>query len=103
MSKRTSGSDKSRPNGKSASSAASIPAVSRDNPIALSYAQDRYWLLSLVEPNNTVYHLTAAVRLRGSLQVSTLRAALSALVQRHEALRTVVGIADGKPVQRILP
>ena len=85
------------------SAAPSIPALSRDRPIALSYAQDRYWLLSLVEPSSTVYHVTAAVRLRGPLQVSTLRAALSALVQRHEALRTVVGVVDGKPVQRILP
>jgi len=80
-----------------------IAAVSRDQAIALSYAQDRYWLLSLLEPDSTTYHLATAIRLRGSLRRDALKAALAQVVLRHEALRTVVATQEGKPLQRILP
>lgn len=82
---------------------ASLPLAPRDRPIALSYAQDRYWLLSLLEPGNAIYHLCTCLRLRGSLRVESLQAALSAVQDRHEALRTVVAVVENRPVQKIVP
>ncbi len=41
--------------------------------------------------------------LRGELNVAALRAAFADLVERHEVLRTVVGMHDGEPFAHVLP
>jgi len=43
-----------------------------------------------------------AVRLRGGLQVAALEAAIEALVERHESLRTVFPESLGTPRQEVL-
>jgi len=55
----------------------------------LSYAQQRHWFLWQLDPQSTAYHLSAALRLRGELNVAALQASFRILVQRHESLRTV--------------
>ena len=57
--------------------------------IPLSYAQQRHWFLWQLDPQSTAYHLSAALRLRGELNVAALQASFRILVQRHESLRTV--------------
>ncbi|MDY7091403.1 MAG: amino acid adenylation domain-containing protein [Acidobacteriota bacterium] len=69
----------------------------------LSFAQQRLWFLDRLDPGNPAYNLTAAVRLRGALDVGALRRALNQLAQRQESLRTVFAFVDGRPVQRVLP
>ncbi|MFJ5844173.1 condensation domain-containing protein [Streptomyces sp. NPDC092903] len=44
-----------------------------------------------------------AMRIRGALSPSALAQAVSALIQRHEILRSTVDDADGGPVLRVLP
>ena len=39
--------------------------VSRDQPLPLSFAQQRLWVLDRMEPNNPLYNIPRAVRLRG--------------------------------------
>ncbi|HEY0451966.1 amino acid adenylation domain-containing protein [Actinophytocola sp.] len=67
----------------------------------LSQEQHRLWLVHEVTPETTAYHVPAALRLRGPLDVPALRAALDALVARHETLRTTIRCLDGVPHQHI--
>ncbi|KAF9937425.1 hypothetical protein BGZ70_006679, partial [Mortierella alpina] len=50
-----------------------------------------------------IYHVPLASRLHGSLDHAALEKALSALLCRHESLRTVFVAADGEPQVRLLP
>ncbi|MFF0519186.1 non-ribosomal peptide synthase/polyketide synthase [Actinomadura nitritigenes] len=76
----------------------------RDAPLPLSFAQQRLWFLDQMEPGSSEYNLALPVRLPGTLDVAALGAALSALVERHEVLRTrLVAGEDGRPFQVIDP
>ncbi|MFC6015638.1 amino acid adenylation domain-containing protein, partial [Plantactinospora solaniradicis] len=78
--------------------------VPRTGPLPLSFAQQRLWFLAQLAPDSTEYHNTEAVRLRGELDVDALRAALDALVVRHEMLRTrLVAGEDGTGAQVVDP
>jgi amino acid adenylation domain-containing protein len=55
----------------------------------LSILQERYWLLSLVEPDSPAYHLCSILRLSGNFNISTCRAAIDTVVNHHTSLRTV--------------
>lgn len=79
-----------------------IPLASRYQKIALSYAQDRYWLLSLLEPNNSAYNTARAIRLDGQFNQTAFNEAVQLLAKRHEALCTVVKAEEGKPILQIV-
>ncbi|SFH03863.1 amino acid adenylation domain-containing protein, partial [Duganella sp. CF458] len=73
-------------------------------PIPLSFAQQRLWFLDQLDRSaSAAYHMPVALRLRGQLDVSALKAALDAVVARHDSLRTVFMLEDGQPVQRVAP
>ncbi|WP_288100419.1 non-ribosomal peptide synthetase, partial [Herbaspirillum sp.] len=55
---------------------------------ALSAVQRRLWLLQRLDPRSSAYNLTAAVAIRGELDVATLAAAVDGIVRRHEPLRS---------------
>jgi amino acid adenylation domain-containing protein/non-ribosomal peptide synthase protein (TIGR01720 family) len=80
-----------------------IPVVSRDGELELSFAQQRLWFLDQLTPGGTEYVTPLAVRLTGDLDVPALSAALSALVARHESLRTTFREVDGRAVQVVHP
>ena len=80
-----------------------IEAVPRSRALALSFAQQRLWVLDQMEPGSAAYHLPVALRLRGHLDVPALARSLNALVSRHEMLRTVFGSAAGEPRQDVRP
>ncbi|PPS64578.1 hypothetical protein CR917_20785 [Pseudomonas sp. BRM28] len=65
-----------------------LVAVERGVPLPLSYAQERQWFLWQLDPQSSAYHLPAALRLRGPLDVPALQRSFDALVARHEPLRT---------------
>jgi amino acid adenylation domain-containing protein len=75
----------------------------RSGELPLSFAQQRLWFLEQLQPGSPAYNMPVALRLRGKLSVPALRASLSEVVRRHEALRTVFGLSAGQPIQRILP
>jgi len=64
-----------------------------------SFAQQRLWLLDQLQPGDPTYNITAAVRLRGQLNVAALTESLNEVVQRHESLRTTFAVVEGRPVQ----
>ncbi|WP_420130066.1 amino acid adenylation domain-containing protein [Longimicrobium sp.] len=80
-----------------------IERVSRDEPLAVSFAQQRLWFLERMGSVGTAYNVPLRLRLRGVLDRGALVRALDRVVQRHEALRTVFAQEEGEPVQRILP
>jgi amino acid adenylation domain-containing protein len=82
-----------------------IPRIPRagDSGFPASFAQERLWFLDQLEPGEATYHMPAAVRLRGPLNVAALHGALSGAVLRHEALRTLFEATPDGPVQVILP
>ncbi|MBC2901561.1 non-ribosomal peptide synthetase/type I polyketide synthase [Streptomyces cupreus] len=67
----------------------------------LSPAQRRIWFLERLHPGTTMYCEPKAIRLDGPLDVPALRGALQRVADRHPALRTVFGEADGVPYQEI--
>ncbi|MEU7474475.1 MupA/Atu3671 family FMN-dependent luciferase-like monooxygenase [Lentzea sp. NPDC042327] len=80
-----------------------IPAVGRDEPLPLSFAQQRLWFLHQWADGKPIYNTPLAMRLRGELDVPLLRNAVAELVARHESLRTrYVNTPDG-PRQLVGP
>ncbi|HEU4537949.1 MAG TPA: condensation domain-containing protein, partial [Polyangiaceae bacterium] len=77
--------------------------VDRGQALALSFAQQRLWFLSQLEPESPEYNVTLPVRVTGELSPTLLEQSLVALAQRHETLRTTYAAIDGKPAQRIAP
>ena len=67
----------------------------------LSFAQQRLWFLDQYEPENILYNIPAAIRMKGTLNVAALERGLSEILKRHEALRTTFCIVDDRPVQVI--
>ncbi|MFI0939409.1 amino acid adenylation domain-containing protein [Streptomyces sp. NPDC021020] len=80
-----------------------IVPVPRDRPLVCSYQQEGLWFEHQVDPASAAYHIPAALRLRGQLDVAVLERALHALVVRHEALRTRFVADGGVPRQVIDP
>jgi amino acid adenylation domain-containing protein len=79
-----------------------LVAGDRPERIPLSHAQQRLWFLHGVDGYQIAYNVPLAVRLEGALDEAALQAAFGDLVERHETLRTVFPVVDGKPYQRIL-
>ena len=67
----------------------------------LSFAQQRLWFLDQYEPENILYNISAAIRMKGALNVVALERGLGEILKRHEALRTTFSIVDDRPVQVI--
>ena len=65
----------------------------------MSFAQQRLWLLEQIEPGKSAYHVPMVYCLNGSLDAKSLEHSLTAMVQRHEVLRTSFDWVDGLPIQ----
>jgi amino acid adenylation domain-containing protein len=79
-----------------------LVAARREGGVPLSYAQQRLWFLESLQPGTSLYNLAQAWRLSGPLSVPALSGALSDVVRRHEALRTVFS-GDVEAMQIVLP
>jgi len=77
--------------------------VSPEQPIPLSFAQERLWFLHQLEPTAATYTMPAAVRLTGWLDIQALEQSFNEIVRRHHVLRTNFRVVDGQPVQVIAP
>src|SRR3982750_3748081 len=65
----------------------------------LSFAQERLWFLTALDPEDPSYNVPVAFRLSGDLNVAALEKSIDAIVARHETLRTTFALVDGVPFQ----
>lgn len=85
------------------SSSVHVPLVAqeRSTSLPLSYAQERQWFLWQLAPDSAAYHIPAALRLKGDLDVPALERSFSSLIERHETLRTRFLLEGEQAVQVI--
>jgi acyl carrier protein len=90
--------------GKAGVIAPPIVKVPRDQPLPLSFAQQRLWFQDQMEPDSSQFNMPRALRLKGQLSVPCLEAALNGIVHRHEILRTTYATdPNGNVFQVIAP
>ncbi|RCM87329.1 Gramicidin S synthase II [Pseudomonas aeruginosa] len=88
---------------RTADAVSTIPLADRQQPLALSFAQERQWFLWQLEPESAAYHIPSALRLRGRLDVDALQRSFDSLVARHETLRTRFQLEGGRSYQQVQP
>jgi amino acid adenylation domain-containing protein len=74
-----------------------------DAPLPLAFAQRQLWFLDRLSPGNPFYNNPVAFDIVGALDPAVLARALTEVVRRHEALRTVFVSDDGEPRQVVRP
>ncbi|MFD3743697.1 non-ribosomal peptide synthase/polyketide synthase [Nocardia sp. NPDC058633] len=72
-------------------------------PAVLSPAQQRMWVLHQLAPQSSAYHIPAALRLTGDLDLPALQAAVADVLARHDTLRTRYPDTAEGPVQQVMP
>ena len=75
----------------------SIRGNDASETIPLSFAQQRLWFLTQLEPESTAYLVARARRLLGNLKTKALEQCVQELVCRHESLRTTFETEPGNP------
>jgi amino acid adenylation domain-containing protein len=85
-----------------AAGAAQIPRRPDPDQAFLTRSQRRLWFLAQL-PAQHVYNVPTLLDLEGTPDVPLLERCLSHVVQRHEVLRTVYPIVDGRPAAVIAP
>jgi amino acid adenylation domain-containing protein len=78
-----------------------IERAGRDQPLVLSFAQERMWLLHQLRPASPAYNMPIALRVRGPLNVHALEWGLGEIVRRHKVLRARFPEQNGKPTLQI--
>ncbi len=69
--------------------ASGIQATAPQDDYPLSSSQKRLWVLSHLEQGNVAYNIPGVYIFEGSINIPALEQSFTALVNRHEALRTV--------------
>ncbi|WP_435603464.1 amino acid adenylation domain-containing protein [Streptomyces sp. bgisy130] len=92
-----------REHGRSASDGTIVRRDDHGDRLPASRGQQALWFLDRVHRGAPAYAIPVCYRIRGPLDVARLDAALTAIVARHQALRTVFEEQDGKVWQRIRP
>src|SRR6201994_2949065 len=82
-----------------ATRSAAVTSRTASGPLPLSASQSQLWYLSQLAPDSRAFNEVIEIRKTGALDVDALRRALSAVVARHDALRTTFDSVDGVPHQ----
>ncbi|WP_158625826.1 non-ribosomal peptide synthetase [Corallococcus carmarthensis] len=83
--------------------APSLVRVEAGDVAPQSFPQQRLWFIDALTPGGFAFNVPLFIRCKGPLDVAALEHSLAALIERHEALRTVFAEENGQPVQRVLP
>ena len=75
--------------------------AARQQPLLMSFAQQRMWLVQQTLPDPATYNQPMAWRLSGRVDRERVRRALQVIVGRHEILRTALVQAGESLVQRV--
>jgi amino acid adenylation domain-containing protein/non-ribosomal peptide synthase protein (TIGR01720 family) len=78
-----------------------IPRVLRSTLLPVSSAQQRLWILQQLDRESNAYHVSAALKITGDLDLSVLHRSLWQLVERQESLRLCFVAQDGLPYLQV--
>jgi amino acid adenylation domain-containing protein len=78
-----------------------LKPADRDRPLPLSFAQERFWLLHQLAPNNPFYNTSIAFQIQGDLNIEALERSFQEILNRHEILRTSYRTVSGQLVQEV--
>lgn len=78
-------------------------AQKRDQPIPLSFSQQRLWFIDQWAPGNPTYNMPGILVLTGELETGVLSRVFQEIFRRHEVLRTTFAAENGVPRQVIHP
>jgi len=79
-----------------------ISATSDGQDPTLSFAQERMWFLDQLQSTGA-FNAPVEVRFTGPLNVEAFGRSVDEVVRRHEVLRTVFPLVEGKPIPSITP
>jgi FkbH-like protein len=86
---------------------APLPAISKrppdSGPAPLSFIQQQLWFLHQFDPASPAYHIAAALRIEGPLNVQALERGMNRLLERQQSLRAVFPAGESGPVHVIEP
>jgi hypothetical protein len=68
-----------------------------------SFAQERFWRLQRLNPDESFYNARYDYRLHGPLDPALFRESLNAIARRHDSLRTSLREVDGRLMQAVAP
>ncbi len=68
-----------------------------------SFAQQRFWYATQLDPDTAVYNIPIALKIEGPLKTAVLERSLNDIVRRQDTLRTTFAMRDGELVQIIAP
>lgn len=80
-----------------------LEPADRDQPLPLSFGQQRLWFFDQLVPGNPVYNIYTGMHFNGPLDFLALERSINEVIRRHESLRTIFPIVDNQPVQRVVP
>ncbi len=78
-----------------------IKKIERQDKLPISFAQQRQWFLSQLEPESPFYNIPAAIQINGELDIFRLERSFQEILNRHEVLRTAFLTVEGKPVAQL--
>lgn len=81
---------------KQASQEQEIKAVSRKQPLPLSFEQERLWLAHQFTTQVRSYNLVQAIQINGNIELNILEKSINNILNRHEILQTTFAIQAGK-------
>ena len=73
-----------------------LTLTARPGAIPLSFAQQRLWFLDQMEPGNSFYNISSALRLYGPFDHPALERSFTEIVRRHEVLRTTFQMSGSR-------
>ena len=79
----------------------SIPAISRNEPLHLSFVQKGVWYLEQLNPLTTSHHMEVVRDLIGDFDQAAFEDALFKVTERHETLRTAFVTLENEPLLSI--
>ncbi len=68
----------------------------------ISHSQQRLWLLNEINSTKQAYNITANYKIEGNIDINCFQKAWKTLIKRHESLRTIFILVEGKPYQKII-
>lgn len=71
--------------------------------VPLTRSQRRYWILTRLQPGKAAYNNPLGIRIRGGIDLQSLKRAALMMVNRHDTLRSHCPRLGGQPVMVVAP